>query len=94
MQARAQRSGGNLTINSAPGSGTEVVATFQVKTDRWRQFPGEVMSLARILLADDHELFREGLAGLIDAQPDLEVVGHGRRWLWKPSPWPVIWVQI
>ena len=34
------------------------------------------MSLARILLADDHELFREGLVGLIDAQPDLEVVGQ------------------
>ena len=35
------------------------------------------MSRARILLADDHDLFREGLAGLIDAQPDLEVVGQG-----------------
>ena len=34
------------------------------------------MSLARLLLADDHELFREGLVGLIDAQPDLEVVGQ------------------
>lgn len=32
-------------------------------------------SPARVLLADDHELFREGLAGLIDAQPDLQVVG-------------------
>ncbi len=29
-----------------------------------------------ILLADDHELFRTGLAGLINAQPDLEVVGQ------------------
>jgi DNA-binding NarL/FixJ family response regulator len=28
------------------------------------------------LLADDHELFREGLAGLIAAQPDLEVAGQ------------------
>jgi DNA-binding NarL/FixJ family response regulator len=27
-------------------------------------------------LADDHELFREGLAGLMNAQPDLEVVGQ------------------
>ena len=35
------------------------------------------MSRTRILLADDHDLFREGLAGLIDAQPDLEVVGQG-----------------
>ena len=34
------------------------------------------MSPARILLADDHELFREGLVGLIDTQPDLEVVGQ------------------
>ena len=32
--------------------------------------------MTRILLADDHELFREGLAGLIDAQPDLTVVGR------------------
>jgi len=34
------------------------------------------MSCARILLVDDHELFREGLAGLINAQPDMEVVGQ------------------
>ncbi len=33
------------------------------------------MSRARILLADDHTLFREGLAGLINAQRDLQVVG-------------------
>lgn len=34
------------------------------------------MTRARILLCDDHELFREGLAGLVTAQPDLEVVGQ------------------
>lgn len=34
------------------------------------------MTQARILLVDDHDLFREGLAGLINAQQDLEVVGH------------------
>jgi DNA-binding NarL/FixJ family response regulator len=34
------------------------------------------MPHARILLADDHELFRQGLAGLIDGQPDLEVAGQ------------------
>lgn len=34
------------------------------------------MTRARILLADDHDLFREGLAGLIEAQTDLQVVGQ------------------
>jgi DNA-binding NarL/FixJ family response regulator len=34
------------------------------------------MTRARILLADDHDLFREGLAGLINAQTDLEVAGQ------------------
>ncbi len=34
------------------------------------------MKQARILLVDDHELFREGLAGIINDQLDLEVVGH------------------
>lgn len=30
----------------------------------------------RILIVDDHVLVREGLTGLIDAQPDLQVVGQ------------------
>lgn len=34
------------------------------------------MKQTRILLADDHVLFREGLAGIIGAQPDLQVVGE------------------
>ncbi len=35
------------------------------------------MNLAiRILIVDDHALFRESLARLLDAEPDLSVVGH------------------
>jgi DNA-binding NarL/FixJ family response regulator len=34
------------------------------------------MTRARILLADDHALFREGLAGLVAAQPDFVVAGQ------------------
>ena len=30
----------------------------------------------RVLLADDHDLFREGLAGIIDGQEDMVVVGQ------------------
>ncbi|NOH04899.1 MAG: response regulator transcription factor [Chloroflexi bacterium] len=34
------------------------------------------MEKVRVLLADDHALFREGLAGIIASQPDMEVVGE------------------
>lgn len=34
------------------------------------------MSRVRILLADDHALFREGLAGIINSQPDMQVIGE------------------
>lgn len=34
------------------------------------------MKKFRILLADDHALFREGLAGIVNAQDDMEVVGE------------------
>ncbi len=34
------------------------------------------MNPLRILLVDDHVLFRKGLARLLDAQPDFEVVGE------------------
>ena len=36
------------------------------------------MTKTRVLLADDHELFREGLANIINAQPDFEVIGEAR----------------
>ena len=31
---------------------------------------------AKVLLADDHALFREGLASLLSYQPDIEIVGQ------------------
>ena len=34
------------------------------------------MKQVRLMLADDHALFREGLAGIITAQPDMQVVGE------------------
>jgi len=35
--------------------------------------PGEPI---RVLLVDDHDLFREGLAGIIASQPDMQVIGE------------------
>ena len=34
------------------------------------------MEKIRVLIVDDHVLFREGLAGIISSQPDLQVVGE------------------
>lgn len=34
------------------------------------------MKQARVMLADDHSLFREGLANIISSQPDMQVVGE------------------
>lgn len=34
------------------------------------------MSILRIVLADDHVMMREGLKSLVNAQPDMEVVGE------------------
>jgi DNA-binding NarL/FixJ family response regulator len=34
------------------------------------------MKKIRVLLADDHQLFREGLANILNAQPDFKVVGE------------------
>ena len=36
------------------------------------------MERLRVLLVDDHDLFRKGIARLIDSQPDFAVVGEAR----------------
>ena len=37
-----------------------------------------MMSKIRVLLADDHHLFREGLANILNSQPDFETVGEAK----------------
>ena len=48
------------------------------------------MNAIRILIADDHPVFRFGLRALLNAMPDTEVVGEvttgKRRSHWRPAP--------
>ena len=34
------------------------------------------MNKLRIIVADDHQMFREGLKSLISAEPDMEIIGE------------------
>ena len=34
------------------------------------------MAKIKVLLADDHQLFREGLSGILKTQPDFTVIGE------------------
>lgn len=57
--------------------GTEVGSTASAQMGSPGQ-GGQIASSGkiRILLADDHKIVREGLLGLLDGEPDLEVVGE------------------
>lgn len=48
------------------------------RTDGSRD-PGDAQQLLRVMVVDDHELFRNGLRRLLDAEGGLQVVGDARR---------------
>lgn len=41
-----------------------------------RGYPAEKKDMIRVLLADDHKMLREGLAGLLGDEPDIQLVGE------------------
>jgi DNA-binding NarL/FixJ family response regulator/signal transduction histidine kinase len=86
MAERLRQLGGQLDIASAVGSssGTKVVATVPYPTQeaapRPRRaatvIPTPAVTRFRIVVVDDHPAIRAGLAALLDAQPDMAVVGQ------------------
>ncbi len=77
MRERAEYVGGNLNIRTAPGKGTRVIVTLPNfiildEDDEMIDIKG-----LRILLADDHPLFLDGLRNLLEAR-GLSVVGTAR----------------
>jgi PAS domain S-box-containing protein len=84
IRERVELLGGRMKIRSAPGRGS----TFLVAVPDGAALPSAAAQKAgtstrqkarqrlRVLLADDHEVVREGLALLLNEQEDIEVVGQ------------------
>ena len=80
MQDRTKALGGIWTIHSEPGRGTEVHASIPIPPVTSRRAPMKTPRSIRAVIADDHSIVREGLAAVINREPDMEVVGEARNW--------------
>ncbi|KAB7627586.1 response regulator [Alkalilimnicola sp. S0819] len=88
IRERIEVLGGQFILETAPGEGTTVRLSLPVSalppTERRQPVPSAEASSAqlripldriRVLLADDHEMLREGLAKVLGETPDIELVG-------------------
>ncbi|MCX5660753.1 MAG: response regulator [Planctomycetota bacterium] len=85
IRERLDLLGGRIAIDSQPGRGTSISLFLPIRKPpkrlpRSKRGPvaGKVPANARIrvLIADDHQLIREGLVGLLSEQADMVVVGE------------------
>ncbi|MBN2004984.1 MAG: hybrid sensor histidine kinase/response regulator transcription factor [Anaerolineae bacterium] len=77
MRERAEQAGGRLEIRSVPGKGTQIIALLpRFPTATAEDDLAQIKGL-RLLLADDHPLFLDGLRNLLTAR-GLTIVGTAR----------------
>jgi PAS domain S-box-containing protein len=91
IEQRLQHIGGGMEIETGPGKGTCVTLTVplagaQLMAEATGEpSPGQLeggrpvcagRETISVLLVDDHKIMREGLASLLESEPDIEVVGE------------------
>jgi PAS domain S-box-containing protein len=92
IQQRLAHIGGEMEITTAPGEGTSVTLTVPADTEQpftesvegtlsgitatGQVHVREKMIARRVLVVDDHKIMREGLVGLMQFEPDIEIVGQ------------------
>jgi signal transduction histidine kinase len=92
IQQRLVDIGGEMAIDAAPGRGTRITLAVPLGEGQPAPAGGEPSAPAaapaaalepagrtgkiRVLLVDDHRILREGLAGLLQFEADIEVVGE------------------
>ncbi|MBI2435474.1 MAG: response regulator [Candidatus Hydrogenedentes bacterium] len=93
VKERIEATGGEFAVSSRPGAGAEVSFTLPLhpRIEEEDAQATQVQDLPqrtaiRVLLADDHELVRQGLRRIINSSGDLEVVGEAgngeEAWEW------------
>ena len=84
MRERTEELGGRCTVRRLAGGGTLVRALLPFQAEKEvppKRRRGSMKDTVRVLIADDHPLFREGMRGRLDRVDDIAVVGEacGRR---------------
>ncbi len=90
IRERMEALGGRFEIESSPGQGTRVCLQLSLQPGPDESRPGPESSIAvhpntlrsksvgtvRVLLAEDHAVVREGLRGVLETYPDIQVVAE------------------